>query len=145
MILVVILLPIIIGVIFGFFVGLFFKKEYPTYVTNLILISTLLIASSVGFFFNNIVLPKPVLNFMLIGMAFSATFANLITEENLNKIMLSFNPILGISMMIVILNLGTPLDYSLVFGAGLYTVIYTCKINGKIQWCLLWSKDYQFS
>lgn len=124
MILVVILLPIIIGVIFGFFVGLFFKKEYPTYVTNLILISTLLIASSVGFFFNNIVLPKPVLNFMLIGMAFSATFANLITEENLNKIMLSFNPILGISMIIVILNLGTPLDYSLVFGAGLYTVIY---------------------
>ncbi|MBU5307126.1 cation:proton antiporter [Clostridioides mangenotii] len=124
MILVVILLPIIIGVIFGFFVGLFFKKEYPTYVTNLILISTLLIASGVGFFFNNIVLPKPVLNFMLIGMAFSATFANLITEENLNKIMLSFNPILGISMIIVILNLGTPLDYSLVFGAGLYTVIY---------------------
>lgn len=124
MILVVILLPIIIGVIFGFFVGLFFKKEYPTYVTNLILISTLLIASGVGFFFNNIVLPKPVLNFMLIGMAFSATFANLITEENLNKIMLSFNPILGISMIIVILNLGTPLEYSLVFGAGLYTVIY---------------------
>ncbi|WP_027702850.1 cation:proton antiporter [Metaclostridioides mangenotii] len=124
MILVVILLPIIIGVILGFIVGLFFKKEYPSYNSNLILISTLLIASSIGFFFNNFVLPKPVLNFMLIGMAFSATFANLITEENLNKIMLSFNPILGISMIIVILNLGTPLDYSLVFGAGLYTVIY---------------------
>lgn len=124
MILVVILLPIVIGVILGLFVGLFFKKEYPSYVTNLILISTLLIASSVGFIFNYFVLPKPVLNFMLIGMAFSATFANLISEENLNKIMLSFNPILGISMLIVILNLGTPLDYNLVFGAGLYTVIY---------------------
>ncbi|WP_315169020.1 cation:proton antiporter [Metaclostridioides mangenotii] len=124
MILVVILLPIVIGVILGLFVGLFFKKEYPSYVTNLILISTLLIASSVGFIFNYFVLPKPVLNFMLIGMAYSATFANLISEENLNKIMLSFNPILGISMLIVILNLGTPLDYNLVFGAGLYTVIY---------------------
>lgn len=63
MILVVILLPIIIGVILGFIVGLFFKKEYPSYNSNLILISTLLIASSIGFFFNNFVLPKPVLNF----------------------------------------------------------------------------------
>lgn len=35
-----------------------------------------------------------------------------------------FNPILGIAMIIVILNLGAPLDYHLIAGAGIYTVIY---------------------
>ena len=45
-------------------------------------------------------LPKPVLNFMLIGMAFSATFANIIGEKQLEYIMNGFNPILGISILI---------------------------------------------
>ena len=79
---------------------------------------------SVGFIFNNLILPKPVLNFMLIGMAFSATFANMVSEKRLEQIMSGFNPILGISILIVILNLGFPLDYHLIFGAGLFTVIY---------------------
>ena len=77
-----------------------------------------------GFAFNYIVLPKPVLNFMLIGMAFSATFANIISEKQLENIMDGFNPILGIAILTVILNLGTPLDYHLILGAGLFTFIY---------------------
>ena len=81
-------------------------------------------ASGVGFFFNNVVMPRPVLNFMLIGMAFSATFANMVSEVRLEQIMSSFNPILGVSMVIVIINLGAPLDYHLVFGAGLFTAVY---------------------
>lgn len=61
---------------------------------------------------------------MLIGMAFSATFANIIDEKQLEYIMNGFNPILGIAILIVILNLGTPLDYHLILGAGLFTFIY---------------------
>ena len=38
--------------------------------------------------------------------------------------MKDFNPILAIAMITVILNLGAPLDYHLIFGAGLFTVIY---------------------
>ena len=57
-------------------------------------------------------------------MAFSATFSNMISEERLEEIMRLFNPFLGISMIIVILNLGAPLDYHLIFGAGLFTAIY---------------------
>lgn len=79
---------------------------------------------AVGFFFNNIVMPEPVLNFMLIGMAFSAAFSNIISEERLRKLMDAFNPVLSISMVVVILNLGAPLDYHLILGAGLFTVIY---------------------
>ena len=60
----------------------------------------------------------------LIGMSFAATFANMISEDRLNEIMFAFAPILGISLIIVILNLGAPLDYHLILGAGVFTAIY---------------------
>lgn len=123
-ILLVVLLPIIIGIVTGFLAGFVLKRERSPKVTVLLLSATILISAGVGFIFNDLVLPKPVLNFMLIGMAFSATFSNMISEERLEQIMNSFNPILGISMIVVILNLGTPLDYHLILGAGLFTAIY---------------------
>ncbi len=124
MILLVVLLPIIIGIVTGFLAGFVLKRERSPKVTVLLLSATILISAGVGFIFNDLVLPKPVLNFMLIGMAFSATFSNMISEERLEQIMNSFNPILGISMIVVILNLGTPLDYHLILGAGVFTAIY---------------------
>ncbi len=124
MIAIVVLLPLVIGAITGLLAGVVLKKERKTPATIALLLVTLLIASAIGFLFNNYILPKPVLNFMLIGMAFSATFANMISEERLEQIMHDFNPILGISMIVVILNLGAPLDYHLILGAGLFTVIY---------------------
>ncbi|GAA0085855.1 cation:proton antiporter [Clostridium sp. CTA-7] len=120
----VVLLPIIIGVATGFLAGLLLKKENTLQKTMFILIVTILISAGIGFIFNNIILPKPVLNFMLIGMAFSATFANMISEDRLKEVMSAFSPILDISMIIVILNLGAPLDYHLILGAGLFTAIY---------------------
>ena len=80
------------------------------------LIGMILVTSAVGFVFNHFVMPSPVLNFMLMGMAFSAAFSNMVTEERLEQIMQGFNPILGIAMIIVILNLGAPLDYHLILG-----------------------------
>ena len=88
------------------------------------LIGMILVTSAVGFVFNHLVMPSPVLNFMLMGMAFSAAFSNMVTEERLEQIMQGFNPILGIAMIIVILNLGAPLDYHLILGAGMFTAIY---------------------
>lgn len=124
MVLFVVLLPIIIGVATGFLAGFLFKKDNASQKTMLILIGTILISAGIGFIFNNVILSKPVLNFMIIGMAFSATFANMISEDKLNEIMSKFSPILDISMIIVILNLGAPLDYHLILGAGLFTAIY---------------------
>ena len=72
----------------------------------------------------NNLMPSPVLNFMIMGMSFSASFSNIVSEEKLNEIMTDFNPFLGISMIFVILNLGAPLDYHLIMGAGLFTAIY---------------------
>lgn len=120
----VVLLPLVIGLATGLLAGLLLKKERKTLDTLVILIGMILITSGIGFIFNNHIMPKPILNFMLMGMAFSATFPNMITEDRLEKIMHDFNPILGISMIIVILNLGAPLDYHLILGAGLFTFIY---------------------
>ncbi|KEJ00589.1 potassium transporter [Clostridium botulinum A2B7 92] len=124
MILLIVLLPIIIGIGTGLLAGFLLKKENTPQKTIVLLITIILISSGVGFIFNKVILPEPVLNFMLIGMAFSATFANMISKNRLEKIMSAFNPILDISMIVVILNLGTPLDYHLILGAGLFTAIY---------------------
>lgn len=124
MIALVVLLPLVIGVVTGLAAGVVLKKERSKPITLLLLIGMILVASAVGFVFNTLVLPRPVLNFMLIGMAFSATFSNMVSETRLEQIMDGFNPILGIAMIVVILNLGAPLDYHLILGAGLFTVIY---------------------
>ena len=124
MIALVVLLPLLIGVVIGLAAGFVLKKEQSRSVTLILLIAMIIIASAVGFIFNTLVLPRPVLNFMLIGMAFSATFSNMVSETRLEQIMEGFNPILGIAMIIVILNLGAPLDYHLILGAGLFTAIY---------------------
>lgn len=124
MVALVVLLPLAIGVATGLVAGLVLKKERSAPATLVLLIATILLASGVGFVFNNRVLPSPVLNFMLIGMAFSATFSNMVSEARLEQIMHGFNPILGVAMIVVILNLGAPLDYHLILGAGLFTAIY---------------------
>lgn len=124
MIALVVILPLVIGAATGILAGLLMKKERSSRETLLLLILNILIASGVGFIFNDLVMPKPVLNFMLIGMAFSAAFSNLVTETRLEEIMRVFNPFFGISMILVILNLVAPLDYHLIMGAGLFTVIY---------------------
>lgn len=124
MIILVVLLPLFIGVVTGFITGFILKKQKEKKSNIAILLIAILITSGIGFLFNYVVLPSPVLNFMLIGMAFSATFANIISDEQLEYVMKEFNPILGIAILIVILNLGTPLDYHLIIGAGVFTFIY---------------------
>lgn len=120
----VIVLPLVLGVAVGVPAGLLLKKERSKSATLTLLGAMILVAAGVGFAFNALVLPRPALNFMLIGMAFSATFSNMIPETRLEQIMKYFNPVLGISMIVVILNLGAPLDYHLILGAGLFTLIY---------------------
>ena len=123
MIALVVLMPLAIGVVVGLLAGVVLKKKRSNGISLLLLIVMILVAAAAGFLCNSL-LPSPVLNFMLIGMAFSATFSNMISEERLNQLMNSFNPLLSVAMIIVILNLAAPLDYHLILGAGLFTAIY---------------------
>ncbi len=121
---IMILLPLVIGAFTGMPAGLLLKKNKSKVGTLVTLIGMILLTAFIGILCNTYLMPAPVLNFMLMGMAFSATFSNIVSEERLNEIMEVFNPFLGISMIIVILNLGAPLDYKAVFSAGLFTLIY---------------------
>ena len=83
----------------------------------------LLATAGLGFAINSL-LPVPVLNFMLLGMAFSTAVANRIPAQLLDQVMKTAQPVIGLALVVVILNLGAPLDYHLIFGAGAYTVVY---------------------
>ncbi|MDD7353474.1 MAG: cation:proton antiporter [Peptoniphilaceae bacterium] len=74
MIALIVILPLLIGIVTGLLAGLVLKKERSKSSTLILLIAMIIVASSVGFIFNILILPRPVLNFMLIGMAFSAPF-----------------------------------------------------------------------
>ena len=124
MIIVVLLLPFIIGVITGIPTGFLLKKVKSKQSILIVLIGMILVTAASGIFINTQILPKPILNFMLIGMAFSAAFSNIVEHKKLEEIMAEFNPILMICMIFVILNLGAPLDYRLIMGAGLFTAVY---------------------
>lgn len=124
MILVIVFLPLIIGAVIGLPAGLLLKKERSTPQILFIVIAGILITSVLGYLCNTLLMQKPVLNFMLMGMAFSAFFSNIVPEERLEQIVKDFNPLLALSIIIVILDLGAPLDYHLIMGAGAFTVIY---------------------
>ena len=116
-------LPVLIGIVTGFISGLLLRCMRTPRSSLIMLIVTLLATAGVGFFVNSL-LPTPVLNFLLLGMAYSTVVANMIPLSQLDEIMKTMNPVIGIGLIIPILNLGAPLDYHLIFGAGLYTAIY---------------------
>lgn len=123
MVLFLVFLPVFIGIITGFITGKMLQHTKKPGTTLAVMVAMLLASAGIGFIINHM-LPTPVLNFMLIGMSFSTVFANMVTEEQLNGMMKVMNPIIGFSMIVVILNLGAPLDYHLIFGAGIYTAVY---------------------
>ena len=80
-------------------------------------------------------------NYLLTGMAFSATIANGLPEEELDLSLKGYQPILKLSLVIVIVNLGMPLDYRLIAGAGVFTVVYILsRAVGKIGGAYLGGK-----
>lgn len=124
MIPVMILLPLVIGAVTGIPAGFVLRKLKGKYTSAAALAAGILLTAVLGILCNNYLMPSPVLNFMLMGMAFSAAFSNMISEERLEQINKDFNPVLAESMIIVILNLGAPLDYHAIYNAGIYTFIY---------------------
>ncbi len=120
---VMILLPLLIGVATGIPTGLLLKKYKNVNAIRIILVGMIIATAVIGFLCNSH-LPAPVLNFMLMGMAFSATFANMVGEEELEHIVKCFEPFLAVSLIIVIVNLGIPLDYRAIAGTGIFTLVY---------------------
>ncbi|MGN0619166.1 MAG: cation:proton antiporter [Ruminiclostridium sp.] len=132
MIPVMIFLPVIIGAAVGFAAGKILQKNLRKAATLAVLIAGITITTAIGIVLNKFVFTNIALNYMLMGVAFSAVFSNMIPEEKLDETVNWFNPILAVSLLAAIVDLGAPLDYHLILGAGLYTFIYIIsRICGK--------------
>lgn len=124
MIPVMIFLPIGIGIVTGLVAGMLLKRFQKKAGTLTILLAGITATAMLGLFFNTKVFTNISLNYMLMGVAFSAVFSNMLPEEQLNDLTEWFHPILAISLLAAIVDLGAPLDYHLILGAGAYTFIY---------------------
>lgn len=114
------ILPLVIGVGVGFLVGLILRREMPPGLSVACTVLGILAATIVGLICSE----KVMINFTLIGMAFASTFSNMVTKEQLERLMGAFEPFLGAALIAVIMNLGLPLDYHLILEAGVFTAVY---------------------
>lgn len=129
----IVLLPFAIGIATGVSAGLIMRKIKNRVVCFVLLLSGLIISVAAGLCIDFFVFGKLSLNYLLIGMAYSAAVANITDEEKLKSMMNLYAPILDIALVIVIVNLGMPLDYRLIAGAGIFTLIYIIsRAAGKI-------------
>lgn len=124
MIPVMIFMPVLIGVFFGIPGGMLLKRSQGRTGILGILTAGITLTVLAGWFLNTRVLTGITLNYMLMGVAFSASFANMVREDKLGEINSAFSPILNISLLAAVAYLGAPLNFRLILGAGLYTFIY---------------------
>lgn len=137
----IVCLPFVIGILTGI-CGSFLMKEVKSRCLRFVLlILFLIISTGIGLLTDFLLYHSFSLNYLLIGMTFSSTVANMLSEDQLEDILKLYTPILNISLVIVIINLGMPLDYRLIAGAGLFTAIYILSRSaGKIGSAFLGGK-----
>lgn len=73
------------------------------------------------------------ISFLECGMVYSAVFANFLDEAKLECVMEYCTPAVNACFTLIILNLGAPLDYHLILGAGGFTAVYIiARAAGKL-------------
>lgn len=128
-----VLLPFVIGIIFGFLAAVLMKAAKQNGTRFCLLILFLVLSAVCGLLIDCYIFHSFTLNYLLTGMAFSATAANLVPEKELEETLRLYSPLLNLSLVIVIVNLGMPLDYRLIAGAGVFTAVYILsRAIGKI-------------
>ena len=126
-------LPFVIGIFTGVCSAFLMKRSKNNIQRLALLLAFLCISALCGLLADKYIFHSFSLNYLLVGLGFSATIANLIPEQELADVLKLYNPVLNLSLVIVIVNLGMPLDYRLIAGAGLFTAIYIfSRAIGKI-------------
>ena len=136
-----IFLPFVVGVVTCGLGTLVIRKIKNKYLNLALLVFFLALSITVGLLIDYFVYGSFSLNYLLIGMACSATFANLVDEKKMTEVFELYQPILFVSLIVVIINLGMPLDYRLIAGAGVFTAVYILsRAAGKIGGAFLGGK-----
>lgn len=121
---IMIVVPIAIGLILGIGTGFVLRKIKSNQHSFYTVMVAVAIVTAVGLFMNGVIFKDSLVNFMLLGMAFAAGFANMLESSKQEALFTSLSPVIGVALIIVILDLGMPLDYHLIFSAGIFTLVY---------------------
>ena len=119
-----VLFPVIIGLVTGLPAGWLLNRVKGRVQTLAILLAGITLTVGIGWLINTKILSGITLNYMLMGVSFSAVFTNMTGKERLKEITNYFHPILAVSLLAAIVDLGAPLNYHLILGAGFYTFLY---------------------
>ena len=136
MIPVMVLMPVAIGAAAGLPAGWLLGRVKGRAATMAVLLGGITATAGIGWFINARVLSGITLNYMLMGVAFSAVFTNMVPEERLKEITDCFHPVLAVSLLAAIVDLGAPLNYHLILDAGAYTFLYiAARAAGNYNSC----------
>ena len=136
-----VLFPFAIGIFTGVCAAFLLKRSKNNTMRLALLVAFLCVSVVCGLLIDKYLFYAFRLNYLLIGLAFSATVANIVPEKELTETLKLYSPLLNLSLVIVIVNLGMPLDYRLIAGAGLFTAIYILsRAAGKIGGAFLGGK-----
>ena len=128
-----VLIPFALGIGFGFSASAVIKAVKKNGVRFCVFLFFLTLSAICGLLIDCYLFRSFILNYLLIGMAFSAVVANTVPGQDLEKMLSLYGPLLNLSLVVVIVNLGMPLDYRLIAGAGVFTIIYILsRAAGKI-------------
>ena len=121
---VMIVVPIAVGAAAGAVSGPVLKKSRGDRTTFFQLCAVSVITAVLGFAAESLLPEGMSFNFMLAGISLSAVISNMVSQERVSQIIKVFSPVISFGLLMVILNLGAPLDYHLILGAGVFTAVY---------------------
>lgn len=124
LVILVVLYPVLIGAVTRSMAAWVMKRIFSPKINGAVVFAGVVLTGTLTFLANQYLMPVPILNFMLSGMVYSAVFANILEENKLEKIMEYCTPEVSACFTLIILNLGAPLDYHLILGAGAFTAVY---------------------
>lgn len=132
-IILVVFIPFILGALFGVIAKSMINSSKNHFIKFNIFLAMLSVSVLAGIMLEKKLLMGFNINYLLVGMSFCIIIANYIDETSFEKILSSYDPILAVSLILVIVNLGMPLDYRKVGGAGVFTAVYILsRAIGKI-------------
>lgn len=120
----VVLFPVLIGMITGGAAAFVMKRISASAGSAAVVFLGVVLTGIMTFLANQYLMPVPILNYMMSGMVYSAVFANVLEESKMNSVMKYCTPTVNACFTLIILNLGAPLDYHLILGAGVFTAVY---------------------
>ncbi len=117
-------LPIVVGIALGFVAKYAYRAVKTKKGMLFLTLGVALITYIISFAIDTYIFGGAVMNNFILGIAMFTTVTNSIPKEKVDLFALACTPVMGISILVFILNLAAPLDYRLIFGAGLLTAVY---------------------